>query len=134
HHVEVFLPGQFRGALGRRLRDEPVFVQDGDRLEASRAARPMKPSGVSSTGEMTMMRYFRPFSHSDVVPAIGAMSTLRCFSVTSAIASVIGEEYGPSTASTRSSVISCSYTRLAVFSSEPSSRMTNSIGRPSTPP
>jgi hypothetical protein len=103
-------------------------------LRPERAARSRKPSGVSSTDEMTMIRVCRPFSHSDVVPAIGAMSSLRCFSVTSATASVMGEEYGPSTASTRSSAISFSYTPIAAFSSERSSRITNSIGRPSTPP
>jgi hypothetical protein len=55
---------------------------------------------------MTITRYFRPFSQSDVVPAIGAIITFRCLSVTSATASVMGEEYGPMTASTLSSVIS----------------------------
>ena len=77
-------------------------------LSPWRAARSTKPSGVSSTDEMTITRYFRPFSHSDVVPAIGAIITFRCFSVTSATASVMGEEYGPMTASTPPSVINFS--------------------------
>ena len=43
-----------------------------------------------------MTRYRRPFSQIDVVAAIGAIMSLRCFSVTSATASVIAEPYGPS--------------------------------------
>ena len=38
-----------------------------------------------------MMRYRRPFSQIEVVAAAGAIMSLRCLSVTSATASVMGE-------------------------------------------
>ena len=55
-----------------------------------------------------MKMYLRPLRKIDVVAASGDTITFLYFSVTFATASVIGDEYGPITASTLSSVISFS--------------------------
>ena len=57
-----------------------------------------------------MKMYFRrgSFLKMDVVAASGETITFLYFSVTLATASVIGDEYGPITASTLSSVMSFS--------------------------
>jgi hypothetical protein len=60
-------------------------------LSPWRAARSIVPAVEASNGESTMMRYRRPFSQIEVVPAVGATMSFRCFSVTSATASVMGE-------------------------------------------
>src|SRR5881409_1883102 len=70
----------------------------------------------------------------EVVAASGVIITFLYFSVTFADASVTGEEYGPITASTLSSVMSFSYRRTAVDGADWSSYTTNSIFRPSSPP
>ena len=57
---------------------------------------------------MTMKMYFRPFRKIDVVAASGETMTFLYFSVTLAAASVTGDEYGPITPSTLSSVMSFS--------------------------
>ena len=51
-----------------------------------------------------MKMYLRPFLKMEVVAASGATITFLYFSVTLATASVTGEEYGPITTSTLSSV------------------------------
>ena len=51
-----------------------------------------------------MKMNFRPFLKIDVVAAQHATIGLRCFSITSATASVIGDEKGEKTASTLSGV------------------------------
>ena len=55
-----------------------------------------------------MKMNFRPFLKMELVAAAGATRGIRCFSVTSATASVMGEEYGPMTASTLLCVMSFS--------------------------
>jgi len=57
---------------------------------------------------MTMKAYLRPFLKMEVVAASGITITFLYFSVTLAAASDTGEEYGPITASTLSSVMSFS--------------------------
>ncbi len=72
------------------------------------AARSISPSRYTSDGEWIPKMNFRPFLKIDVVAAPVATIGMRCFSVTSAMASVIGEEYGPRIASTLSWAMSFS--------------------------
>jgi len=55
-----------------------------------------------------MKMNFRPFLKMEVVAALGATIGILYFSLTSATASVMGEEYGPRTRSTLSCVMSFS--------------------------
>ena len=72
------------------------------------AAISTRPSKYISAGEYTMKTKLRPFLKIDVNAAPGASIGIRNFSLTSATNSVIGDEYGPRIASTRSWTMSFS--------------------------